>query len=407
MSIFIIGGGTSAYQISAELRKNGFAEPITILSREPYLPYNRMNLPGFLRDEYNLSRVFFQTRDWYEENEIETFGRVSVEKREGGLIKISPRPVDNLLIDNQEYCISKQTTPEELNRLEVQLNQIASNTNSSDKIIWATSSEPFIPPIFEAVYQKQAFTWRTIDDTIKFKDLISKSKNIVLIGGSFIALELAMALQKFNKTAVWLVKTETFLRDGLDPKIQNQLINNWQMTKPAFKPHFLSEISEIKTLDTVSSNGLLEMQISTNLNTLLRADLILLGTGLGVGLKTRANSFNLSPNQMVAGDLLLAERADKALPPIRCGSFNQTTKTSRLLAQLLAKQVEPHTTDWDSIYNTPYQIKFANKLVRMSGGIGFPGSIYEVVEDDKQIKQDFYVQIEGRKVNVGTVGVFK
>ena len=62
--LVIVGGGQSAAQCVLTLRRNDFKAPITIISEEHHLPYQRPPLSKeYLAGEVSLDRVYMKSQD--------------------------------------------------------------------------------------------------------------------------------------------------------------------------------------------------------------------------------------------------------------------------------------------------------------------------------------------------------
>lgn len=74
---------------------------------------------------------------------------------------------------------------------------------SYDKLIIATGSRPFIPPI-KNIALNNVFTIRRIEDAIAIREKIATSKNAVIVGGGYIGIEMleAFVRQKLHVTLI-------------------------------------------------------------------------------------------------------------------------------------------------------------------------------------------------------------
>jgi 3-phenylpropionate/trans-cinnamate dioxygenase ferredoxin reductase subunit len=77
----LIGGGLASGSCARWLRKSGADGSILLVGREPDLPYDRPPLSkGYLRGSESRHDALLQAPDWYEEQQIETLARTSVMK---------------------------------------------------------------------------------------------------------------------------------------------------------------------------------------------------------------------------------------------------------------------------------------------------------------------------------------
>lgn len=156
----IIGGGPAALSAAETLRQCGFAGEIYMIIDEPTLPYDRTRLSK----EMNLKEEDLVLR------KQEHFDRLKV-KIFRGKIKSLSFIYNTIHLDNRDE-------PLKYNNLLV-----------------ATGARAVVPEIPGNKLQN-IFTLRTLDDYRRIKDAVATSKNVVLVGGSFITSELAGTLKR-------------------------------------------------------------------------------------------------------------------------------------------------------------------------------------------------------------------
>jgi 3-phenylpropionate/trans-cinnamate dioxygenase ferredoxin reductase subunit len=77
----LVGGGLAAGNCARWLREAGGDGSILLVGREPDLPYNRPPCSKeYLRGQESREQVLFRSAEWYEEQEVEALTRVSVMK---------------------------------------------------------------------------------------------------------------------------------------------------------------------------------------------------------------------------------------------------------------------------------------------------------------------------------------
>lgn len=68
----IVGGGQGGYQAAASLRTEGYQGPVTIVSEEPLLPYQRPPLSkAFVLGKQDEDRLFLRPEPYYADHQIE------------------------------------------------------------------------------------------------------------------------------------------------------------------------------------------------------------------------------------------------------------------------------------------------------------------------------------------------
>jgi len=93
---------------------------------------------------------------------------------------------------------------------------------SYDKLVIATGSRPFIPPI-KGVDKKGVFTYRTADDVFRILDLARVSRRAVVVGGGLLGLEVAKALVDIGLEVTLVHLLDTLMEQQLD-KVASDLL---------------------------------------------------------------------------------------------------------------------------------------------------------------------------------------
>ena len=158
--VLIIGGGHAGANTAYALRKDGFDGEITIISDEGYLPYHRPPLSkDFLKQNMATEKLSFKSSNFYEEQNIS--------------INLNTR----------------------INAIDLELSHAKAKDNlfHFDYLVFATGASPRLLPM-ENADAKNLFYLRQITDVLSIHESIGSAKNIVLIGGGYIGLEVASAL---------------------------------------------------------------------------------------------------------------------------------------------------------------------------------------------------------------------
>ena len=156
----LIGGGLAAGNCARWLRESGADGAILLIGREPDLPYNRPPCSkGYLQGKESRDDTLFRPPEWYEEQQVEALTRVSVKS-----LDLSERSVE--LSDGQSV--------------------------SFDKALVATGSGVRRLSVGGAELEGIHYL-RTLGNSDTIRDDAS-GKRVVLIGGSYIASEVAASL---------------------------------------------------------------------------------------------------------------------------------------------------------------------------------------------------------------------
>ena len=159
--IVVIGGGQASCQVAASLRQKKFNGDINIISSESYLPYQRPPLSKkYLSGELAAERLYLKPEKFYDEHNIN---------------------------------ISLASCVEEIDRKNSQLVFFKDKTHkkiSYDNLIIATGTQPRLIPLDNPKLGGLHYL-RSIADVEMIKSSLKDSKNMVIIGGGYIGLEVA------------------------------------------------------------------------------------------------------------------------------------------------------------------------------------------------------------------------
>lgn len=159
--IVILGGGIAGLTAAAEARRQSRGTSITLVCREPSLPYYRLNLTRLLAGDIGEDDLQIQTRKWFEEQEIECV------------------PAEATHIDREQ----RQVHLRDGRRLEY------------DRLVLANGAHPFIPP-FPGATRDGVRVLRTVEDARAIQQQLVPGIRVVCIGGGLLGLETAGALAR-------------------------------------------------------------------------------------------------------------------------------------------------------------------------------------------------------------------
>jgi 3-phenylpropionate/trans-cinnamate dioxygenase ferredoxin reductase component len=156
----LIGGGLAAGNCARWLRESGADGQILLIGREPDLPYNRPPCSkGYLMGKETREDTLFRPPDWYEKHQVEALTRVSVKS-----LDPSERIVE--LSDGQSVSFDKGLVA----------------TGSGVRRLSVPGAE------LEGIHYL-----RTLGNSDTIRD-DGSGKRVVMIGGSYIATEVAASL---------------------------------------------------------------------------------------------------------------------------------------------------------------------------------------------------------------------
>jgi 3-phenylpropionate/trans-cinnamate dioxygenase ferredoxin reductase subunit len=176
----LIGGGLAAGNCARWLRESGADGSILLIGRESDLPYNRPPCSkGYLQGKESREDVLFRPAKWYEEQQIEALTRVSAMK-----------------LDPAEKVVTLS------NRETVSFDQALVATGANVKRLNVEGSE------LEGIHYLRALG---NSDTIRGD---AAGKRVVLIGGSYIASEVAASLTELGSECTLVMLEPVVLSRG-------------------------------------------------------------------------------------------------------------------------------------------------------------------------------------------------
>jgi NAD(P)H-nitrite reductase large subunit len=180
----IIGNGASGTYAAETIRKTDTEGEITLLTNEPYPLYNRVALPPFLRDEAKREKVFLRTPEQHAQRGIKLLCQTQVER-----VDTDARVAT--AAGGQEFPY--------------------------DLLLVATGGRPNHLPVPGANSNVQGiYNFQYWDDATAIRERIETARHAVVVGGSYIAYELAEAYRHHQLEVTWLIRGPRFLRRVLD-----------------------------------------------------------------------------------------------------------------------------------------------------------------------------------------------
>ena len=204
MKLVVVGNGMAGMRVVEELLKIApELYDITVFGDEPYPNYNRIMLSPVLANEQTINDIILNTREWYAENNIALYTSTRIHK-----------------IDRKKRIVVAED----------------GTTAEYDRLLIATGSKPFMPPI-PGKESAGVLGYRDIKDTNDMIDAAKVHKNAVVIGGGLLGLEAAngLKIQGMDVTVVhrndWLLERQLdktagrMLQKNLEAKGLNFLLN--------------------------------------------------------------------------------------------------------------------------------------------------------------------------------------
>ena len=272
--VLILGGGHAGANTAFALRKDGFDGDITIISDEGYLPYHRPPLSkDFLKQNVAIEKLSFKSSNFYEEQNIS--------------INLNTR-IDAIDLESN-HALTKDASFD------------------FDYLVFATGASPRLLPMKNAD-AKNLFYLRKITDVLSIQKSISSSKNIVLIGGGYIGLEVASAMIELGLNVIILEAEERILQRVTSPDV-SKFYNDFHTKKGV-------EIICNARVSGLNAENKMINEVSLESGESIAADMVLVGIGaipntqladsIGIecanGIKTDRYCRTSIPNILAVGD---------------------------------------------------------------------------------------------------------
>lgn len=165
--VLVVGGGSGAMGAVEGLRANGFQGPITLISNEGYLPIDRPKLSKALITDP--SKVQWRDKSWFESGSVD-------------------------IVDDEVTSV---------NFADKSVSTKSGGKYTYGKLVLATGGTAKLLPLQGFKVLENIFTLRNIHDTKKIVDAVGpKGKKIVVVGSSFIGMEVANATAADNEVSI-------------------------------------------------------------------------------------------------------------------------------------------------------------------------------------------------------------
>lgn len=161
MRYCIIGNSAAAMGCIEGIRLQDTEGSITLIASEPYHVYGRPMISYLLQGKTDLKRMKYKPDDFYQKMNIEAMlGKTAVK------------------IDTDEKKVVLKDGTKTL----------------YDKLLIATGSRPFVPPIDGLDTVGKRFTFMTLDDALALQKAVGKASRVLIVGAGLIGLKCAEAI---------------------------------------------------------------------------------------------------------------------------------------------------------------------------------------------------------------------
>ncbi len=173
MRYVIVGNGPAGVEAALAVRKSDQTGVIDIITCSSSLYYYRPGLVEHLNGEGDLSKLVMFKQDFYEEKKI---------------TNILGRPVEGIGVSE---CMVYGSNGVKI---------------VYDRLLIATGSSPFVPPII-GVENEGVFTLRTMRDAERIGSYVLGKKSVIVIGAGLLGLEIAYNLSR-SVSRVTVIESE-------------------------------------------------------------------------------------------------------------------------------------------------------------------------------------------------------
>ena len=266
MKIVIVGGGVAGITAAKTLAESDSQIKIDVFTDEKYPYYSKIRLPQLLAAKIKLADIYMYQPQWYRENKIE----IHLETR---VSKINPH--------KKEIAADGRVI-------------------NYDKVLLATGSHPFVPPI-KGLPKRGVFTFNSIDDALKIRDCADDAKKAIVIGGGVLGLESAAAL-KYLGLEVTVVEISPWLLPRQLDREGAKILKN-KIEDLGIKVVLNSQTQEILGQSAVSG-------VLLNDGRRFSGELILISAGIRANLELKGDVRILADKGIVVNDFMETTMTD-------------------------------------------------------------------------------------------------
>lgn len=183
MKYVIIGNSAAAIGTVQGIREYDKDGQIVLISDEKYHTYSRPLISYWLKGAVTEENMRYRDEDFYEKYDVDTLLGTKV-------VKINPSK-KVVVIEN-------------------------GNEISYDKLMIATGSKPFVPPMEGLGRVEKKFTFMTLDSAKAVKEVVFEGARVLIVGAGLIGLKAAEALEHYGADMTVIDLAERILPSILD-----------------------------------------------------------------------------------------------------------------------------------------------------------------------------------------------
>ena len=165
MKYVIIGNSAAAIGTIQGIRLVDKTGQIVVISDEKYHTYSRPLISYWLKGAVTEENMRYRDEDFYEKNDVDTLFETRVTK-----------------INADKKTVTTQN----------------GNEISYDKLMVATGSKPFVPPMEGLDKVEKKFSFMKLDDAKAVKEAVTEGAKVLIVGAGLIGLKAAEALEHYG-----------------------------------------------------------------------------------------------------------------------------------------------------------------------------------------------------------------
>ncbi len=183
MKYVIIGNSAAAIGTIQGIRQIDKTGQIVVISDEKYHTYSRPLIFYWLKGDVTEENMRYRDEDFYEKNDVDTLFETRVTK-----------------INSNKKTVTIKN----------------GNEISYDKLMVATGSKPFVPPMEGLDKVKNKFTFMKLDDAKAVKETAAEGAKVLIVGAGLIGLKAAEALEHYGADMTVIDLADRILPSILD-----------------------------------------------------------------------------------------------------------------------------------------------------------------------------------------------
>lgn len=196
MRCIVVGGNAAGMSAAAKLMRSEQDVQLTVYEQSGIVSYGACGLPYYIADYFSdINTVLSRSPEAFKKAGIDLRLHYTVEK-----VDAIHRKITGTDAEGEKF------------------------SDTYDVLVVASGASAIIPPI-PGINTGHIYTLRSIDDGQRIKDALSETgPNAIVVGGGFIGLELAEALQKQGKSVRIIELEDRLLKAAVGPEVSTAIL---------------------------------------------------------------------------------------------------------------------------------------------------------------------------------------